>query len=406
MVRLRGNLIVGQSGGPTAVINNSLVGVVREAMQQDCVEEVYGARWGIRGVLDETLMDLQREHDSVLEGLRYTPSAALGSVRYKLKEDDYARILEVFRAHNIRYLLYIGGNDSMNTAHRVHQLAEAEGYELRAVGIPKTVDNDLIITDHCPGYPSAARFVATAIRDTGWDTESMGPSSPVKIMEIMGRDAGWLTASAALARQADEDAPHLVYVPERPVSVEQIGQDVLRCLEKYGRAVIALSEGVRDETGEAIGAHQAAVEIDAFGHRLKGGAVEYLGQALRDIVGTKVRYDRPNYLQRCFASEASSVDREEAYLVGRAAVREAVAGRSDVMVTLVREPGSEYHCTTGLAPLANVADAVKKLPNDFMNEAGNFPTEKFIEYARPLIGEPLAPYVRLNRFFIPKKAGR
>ncbi len=403
MERLKGNLVVGQSGGPTAVINNSLVGVVREAMRHDCIEGIYGARWGIRGVLDEILMDLQRESGSVLEGLRYTPAAALGSVRYKLKESDYARMLEVFRAHNIRYFFYIGGNDSMNTAHRVHQFAAAEGYPLRAIGIPKTVDNDLAITDHCPGYPSAARFVATAIRDTGRDTEAMGPSAPVKIMEIMGRDTGWLAAAAALAKQAEEDAPHLIYVPERSVSVEQIGQDVLRCLEKYGRAVIALSEGVRAETGETIGAHQAAVEIDAFGHRLKGGAVEYLSQALKQTVGTKVRYDRPNYLQRSFANAASSVDREEAYLVGQAAVREAVAGHSDVMVTLVRESGPKYHCTTGLAPLAEVADVTKKLPDDYMNEAGNFPTERFLEYARPLIGEPLAPYARLKRFFIPKK---
>jgi len=403
MDRLRGNLIVGQSGGPTAVINNSLVGVVREAMQQDCIEEIYGARWGIRGVLDETLMDLRREHDSVLEGLRYTPSAALGSVRYKLKEDDYARILEVFRAHNIRYFLYIGGNDSMNTAHRVHLLAEAEGYDLQAVGVPKTVDNDLTMTDHCPGYPSAARFVAMAIRDTGRDTEAMGPSAPIKIMEIMGRDAGWLTAASALAKEEEEDAPHLVYVPERPVSVEQVGQDVLHCLEKYGRVVIALSEGMLDETGETIGEQYAAVEVDAFGHRLKGGTVEHLSQALRDIVGIKVRYDKPNYLQRSCGEAISSVDRKEAYLVGREAVRVAVVGHSDVMVTLVREAGPKYHCVTGLTPLANVADAVRTLPDDFMNEAGNFPTGGFLNYARPLIGAPLTPYVRLKRFFIPRK---
>jgi 6-phosphofructokinase 1 len=386
------------------VINNSLVGVVREALQHDCIEGIYGARWGIRGVLDEHLLDLRREQDSVLEALRYTPSAALGTVRYKLVEEDYARILEVFRAHNVRYFLYIGGNDSMNTAHRVHQLAEAGGYELRAIGIPKTVDNDLAHTDHCPGYGSAARFVSMAIRDTGWDTESMGASAPVKIMEIMGRDAGWLTASAALAKHEEQDAPHLVYVPERPVSIEQIGEDTLACLEKYGRAVIALSEGARDESGETIGAGHAAVDIDAFGHRLKGGAVEYLSAALKDLVGTKVRYDRPNYLQRSFAAAASTVDRDEAYRAGESGVREAVAGHSNVMVTLVREPGPEYHCTTGLAPLCEIADVARGLPDDFMNGAGNFPTDAFLEYARPLIGEPLAQHARLAKVPIPKKA--
>ena len=403
MAKLKGSLVVGQSGGPTTVINSSLLGVIQEAMQHDCIQGIYGARWGIRGVLDEELIDLEREDDTVLEALLHTPSAALGTVRYKLKEQDYARILEVFRAHNVRYFLYIGGNDSMNTAHRMHKLAEAGGYELRAVGIPKTVDNDLAHTDHCPGYGSAARFVAMAVRDTGWDTESMGSSAPVKIVEIMGRDAGWLTAAAALAKHEEEDAPHLVYVPERPVSVEQIGHDVVACMEKHGRAVIALSEGARDETGETIGAHAASVDVDAFGHRLKGGAVEYLSQVLRDIVGVKVRYDRPNYLQRSFACAVSLVDREEAYQAGRRGVRAAVEGHSNVMVALVREPGPEYRCTTALAPLGEIADVARTLPDDFMNEAGNLPTERFLEYARPLIGEPLTRYTRLKKVLIPKR---
>jgi len=401
---LRGNLIVGQSGGPTAVINNSLVGVIREALTHESIEGIYGSRWGIRGVLEEELIDLRRQSQETLEGLRYTPAAALGTVRYKLKEDDYERILKVFSTYNIRYFFYIGGNDSMDTAYKVHMLAKEQNYDLRVIGIPKTVDNDLAYTDHCPGYGSAARFVAMAIRDTGRDTEAMGASSPIKIMEIMGRNAGWLTAAAALAKEEEQDAPHLIYVPEHPISLDQIAEDVRRCYERYGRVVIALSEGTRDESGETIGSAYAPVEVDAFGHRMKGGAVEYLSAALRDKLGLKVRWDKPNYLQRSFEACVSEVDRNEAYLVGQQAVREALAGRSGQMITLLREPGPQYKVTTGLAPLDKVANAEKKLPAEYINESGNFVTEAFLDYARPLIGGPLPPYTRLKHIPVPKRS--
>ena len=203
----KGNLIVAQSGGPTVAINSSLVGVIHEALEQDAIGGIYGAQNGISGVLEENLLDLRRVPGETLEGLRRTPAAALGTVRHKLSEADYERLLELFRLYNVRYFLYNGGNDSMDTAHRVHEMALAANYEMVSIGVPKTVDNDLVGTDHCPGYGSAARFVATAIRDTGYDTEAMAPSSPVKIMEIMGRNAGWLTAACALGKQGRRMRP-------------------------------------------------------------------------------------------------------------------------------------------------------------------------------------------------------
>jgi 6-phosphofructokinase len=263
------------------------------------------------------------------------------------------------------------------------------------------VDNDLYGTDHCPGYPSAARFVATAMRDTGRDTEAMGPASPVKILEIMGRNAGWLTAATALAREAEGDPPHLVYVPERSVSVDQLVEDVKRCYEEREHVVIAMSEGAQEAPGKTLGEEFAPKEIDAFGHRLKGGVSDYAAALLKGRLGLKVRLDRPNYLQRCFMLCASPVDREEAYRVGREAVKEAVAGRLEGMVTLVRDARPDYHCSTNIASLEGIANREKRLPAEFMNSAGNWPTEAFVNWARPLVGEPWPPqrYVRLAKHF-------
>jgi 6-phosphofructokinase len=387
---LRGKLIVGQSGGPTQVINNSLVGVIEEALEREQITGVYGSLRGITGVLDNRLIDLARESRATLALLRQTPGAALGTVRYKVKPEDYVRMVNVFRAHDVRFFCYIGGNDSMDTAHRVHLAAEEMGYELRSIGVPKTVDNDLAHTDHCPGYGSAARFVALAVRDSGWDTESMGPSSPVKIVEVMGRNAGWLTAAAALGRSEPGDPPHLIYLPERPVEDEALVRDVARVVEEREHCVIALSEGAVSDTGRD--------EVDAFGHQMKGGAAEYVAALLGDRLGLKVRMDKPNYLQRSFSSCMSEVDADEAYRAGRAAVRLAVSGKSDVMVTLVRQPGEVYRSETGSAPLSEIANAEKMLPEAYIAAEGNDVTDAFVDYARPLIGGALPPIGRLSRF--------
>jgi 6-phosphofructokinase len=400
---MKGKAVVGQSGGPTAVINSSLVGVVQEALRHSEIEAVYGAINGIKGVLEEEFVDLGQEPAEVLEGLRRTPGAALGSIRYKVKEGDYERILQVFKAHNIRYFFYIGGNDSMDTAMKLDSLAKETGYELRVIGIPKTIDNDLAYTDHCPGYGSAARFVAMAVRDSGWDTRAMRVNSPVKIVEIMGRNAGWLAGAAALAKEQEDDPPHLIYVPERPLSKDKLLGDVEDAYRRYGYVVIALSEGVVNERGEPFGGEFAPKEVDAFGHVLKGGASDAAASIIKAELGLSTRIDKPNYLYRSFSLAVSEVDREEAYEVGKAAVIAALAGETGKMVTLIREPGPVYRSTTGLVELEKVANVERYLPDDFINEEGNFVTEAFIEYARPLIGGALPPYARLRGIRVPKK---
>jgi len=395
----KGNLIVAQSGGPTVAINSSLVGVVQEALEQNAVGGIYGARNGIQGVLKEELIDLRRVPGETLDGLRRTPAAALGTVRHKLSDNDYDRLLEVFRAYDVRYFLYNGGNDSMDTAHRVHQLALEANYELVSIGVPKTVDNDLVGTDHCPGYGSAARFVATATRDTGYDTESMAPSSPVKIMEVMGRNTGWLTAASVLGREGPEDAPHLVYVPERSVSKETLLSEVETVYRRLGRVVIAMSEGARDQKGESLGT-VLQQEVDVFGHKMKGGASDEVARLIAAEMGLKARVDRPNYLQRSSMGVASHIDLEEAYRAGRAAVRAAVAGESGHMISLVRLSSTPYEFTTGMTPLSEVANMERPLPAEYFDRESGEITSGFVEYAKPLIGDPLPPYFRLPIHYV------
>jgi 6-phosphofructokinase 1 len=392
-VMLTGRLAIGQSGGPTQVINSSLVGVIEAALEQDQITGVYGSLRGIEGVLEDRFVDLARESREMLMRLRRTPGAALGTVRYRLKPEDYERIVEVFRAHDVRFFCYIGGNDSMDTAHQVHLAAIEMGYELVSVGVPKTVDNDLVCTDHCPGYGSAARFVALAVRDTGRDTESMGLSSPVKVVEIMGRNAGWLTASAALARTDPGDAPHLIYMPERPVRRDNVLADVEAVVRERDHCVIALSEGAVPGTGQD--------EVDAFGHRMKGGAADSLAQLIADELGLRVRLDKPNYLQRSFSLAVSTVDADEAYRCGRAAVRLAVTGQGDQMITLVRRATAPYHCDTRSANLGDIANREKTLPTEYVSKRGNDVTSAFVEYAQPLIGEPLPALARLAGLPVP-----
>jgi 6-phosphofructokinase len=394
----KGKLVVGQSGGPTQVINSSLVGIIEEALVNQSITGIYGSVRGISGVLNERFVDLGRESRETLVLLRQTPGAALGTVRYKLVPEDYGRIVEILRAHDVRFFCYIGGNDSMDTAHKVHLAAQEMGYELCVIGVPKTVDNDLVHTDHCPGYGSAARFVALAVRDSGRDTESMGPSSPVKIVEVMGRNAGWLTAAAALGRQESGDPPHLIYVPERPTRDDDVVRDVERVVAEREHCVIALSEGAVSEAGSN--------EVDAFGHRMKGGAAEYLAEVIQERLGFKVRLDRPNYLQRSCSIALSSVDAEEAHRVGRSAVRLALDGYSDVMVTLERSPGKVYHCSTGAVPLAQVANAEKLLPEGYIAPDGHDVTPAFVAYALPLIGEALPRLGRLSGYPVSPRVSR
>lgn len=378
------------------MINASLVGAVRAALAEDTIDGIYGALHGIEGVLGRDLIDLRLEPSHTWDALLQTPSAALGSCRYRLREGDAERAVAVLRELGVRYFLYIGGNDSADTAHRLALAAREMSYDLRVICVPKTIDNDLPDTDHCPGYGSAARFIALATMDSALCTEAMPSHYPVKLIEVMGRDAGWLAAAAALGKERDEDPPHLIYMPERPLNEARFLDDVRSAHAAYGYVVAVVAETVRDEQGRQLGeaGHQGA---DAFGHKLLSGAAQYLVSLVRQELGLRARYDKPGDLQRMSSASASTVDRAEAEMVGSAAVRQIVAGVSDKMVTLVRRPHLPYTCDTGLTNLARVANTQKPFPAAFLAPDGLGVTSAYREYALPLIGDPLPRHTRLGR---------
>lgn len=401
---MKGNLLITQSGGPTAVINSSCCGIIQKALEhREQIEGIYGAVNGILGVLNEVMVDLTKEDSATLELLKQTPSSALGSCRYKLTEKDYPRVLSVLEAHNIRYCFFIGGNDTMDTANKVSNIAREHGYELRVIGVPKTVDNDLIGTDHCPGYPSVARWLVIAVRDAGLDTKAIYTTDPVKIIETMGRDSGWITASTALARDEPGDPPHLIYLPERPFEEGQFIKDVKRVYDRLGYVVITVSEGLKDKKGETLVESSAKVDVDAFGHAQRGGVADYLCNLIKDRLKIKARFDKPGTIQRVSMMCVSEVDTEEAYQLGRVAVEQALQGKSGYMIILERFPSDEYKCTTGLMQLEHVANLKKKMPNEFINDDGNDVTKEFLEWARPLIKPGLPEYARLKRVTVKKK---
>jgi len=420
MSELKGNLVVAQSGGPTAVINSSLCGVIQAALEAGAIEHVYAARNGVLGILLEELMAMGAEDPATIEALRRTPAAAAGSCRYKLKDldtsrADYERILEVFRAHGVHYFCYIGGNDSMDTADKVAHLAADQGYEMRVMGVPKTIDNDLAFTDHTPGYGSVAKYLGAAVMEAGRDTEALYTADTCTVMEVMGRNAGWIAASTGVAHRDEEDAPHLVYMPEVPFSLEQFVEDVKACVGRLGRCFVVVGEGLKAADGNYITTQADTFSTDAFGHRQLGGVAELLKEVVAEKVGVKCRYNKPGTAQREAMHFASLTDSDEAYLVGRTAVEEALKGTSGWMVTLLREPGETYSCTTGLAALADVANGEKCVPREFINDAGNHITDAMRDYVVPLMrGEVpievgpdgLPVFARLKRVFAPKRTGR
>jgi 6-phosphofructokinase 1 len=394
MAELVGNVLVGQSGGPTSVINASVAGIIAEALNHECIEEIYGTLNGVLGLLQEELIDLASESQQQIRALKHTPGAALGTCRFKLKKQaDFDRVLEVFKAHNIRYFFYIGGNDSQDTADKISKLAQAQGYELRVIGVPKTIDNDLPGTDHCPGYASAIKYIATSVRELAADNEAMGQGDLVSIVEVMGRSAGWIAAGSALAKRKDHphDPPHLIYLPEIPFDQAKCIEDVKRVLKREKFCQIVVAEGLVDADGNYVAADAAT---DAFGHAQLGGA----GDALAEIIGAhvpgvKVRVAKPGLLQRCAAHAASKTDAEEAFMAGEAAVEAAINGETDKMVTLLRGDKDIYSCETGLAPLSDVANSIKKLPREWINEDGTSMNFQFLRYAQPLIqGEITLPH--------------
>jgi 6-phosphofructokinase 1 len=394
---LTGNAVVGQSGGPTAVINQSLVGVIEAIAEagDTRIEKLLGARNGVHGIIDERFVELGGLDKALLERVAQTPAAALGSTRDKPDAEYCHKIFQVFAKNNIRYFFYIGGNDSADTARIVSELARAQSYDLRVFHIPKTIDNDLRVTDHCPGYGSAARFVASAICGDDRDNASL---KGIKVDVIMGRHAGWLTAASVLCKKDEADGPHLVYVPESPVSEDKFVNDVAEAYGKFGRCVVAVSEGIEDENHKAWGEKIVeSAERDSHGNvQLSGSGA--LGDFLADVVKTKVsaklggkklrvRADTFGYLQRCFAGYASPVDQKEARIAGRKAVAYALRGDTEGSVCFNRRTGPNYGITCVRAQLKQVARETKSLPPEFINATGNGITDAFKAYALPLVGK-------------------
>jgi len=383
---LQGNAVIGQSGGPTVVINQSLIGALLEARRHKAIQSFYGALHGVQGVLDQNFVNLSLEETENLERIATTPSAALGSVRKKPTEDDCREIFRILQSHNVRYFFYVGGNDSAETAHIVHTVAEADGYDLRVFHIPKTIDNDLLVNDHCPGYGSAAKFVAMACMGDGQDNRSI---PGVKIDIIMGRHAGFLTAASALGRRDESDSPQLVYVPEIPFSEDRFLSDIENVLSRQPNCLVAVSEGVADKDGTPI---LQSKEVDSHGNvQLSGTGA--LGDHLADLVKSRlglgrVRADTFGYLQRSFPGIVSEVDAREARDVGARAVRAAVTEEAQSGSIAIRRiaDGPDYASETFITPLSTVAKHTKSLDREFLNSAGNQITDAFRDYALPLLG--------------------
>ena len=383
------NMVIAQSGGPSMVINESLVGAVLEARKSAKIGKILGAKHGILGILGNDYIDLRKPSVKKLQAIAETPSSALGSCRKKPDAADCRKIFEAFRKLNVGYFFYIGGNDSADAARIVAEEAEKAGYPLVVYHIPKTIDNDLRSCDHTPGFGSAARFVASAIKGDDLDNRALGG---VKIDVIMGRDAGFLTAASALARAHEDDGPHLIYLPEVPFSLEKFEKHVLAAIKKYGRCVVAVSEGIRDEKGESIGAKFAGGEKDSHGNvQMSGtGALgDYLAKFLKATGKVKrVRADTFGYLQRSFPGVASETDQQEAFAAGAAAVKAALAGElTKGTIAIVREEGRKYRVAFAPVPIANAAKFTRSVPKEYIARNGHDVTEKFLEYARPIVGE-------------------
>jgi len=408
------NIFYAQSGGVTAVINASACGVIETARAHPEFGKVYAGRNGIIGALREELIDTSLESEATIAALRHTPAGAFGSCRYKLKSvtenrAEYERLIEVFKAHDIGYFFYNGGGDSQDTAHKVSQLSQEINYPITCIGIPKTVDNDLPITDNCPGFGSVAKYVAVSIREAGLDVASMCESSTkIFVMEVMGRHAGWIAGAAGLAAEQEGDAPHIIIFPEIPFDKDAFLAKTKVCVEKYGYCAIVVSEGAHYEDGSFL-ADQGTT--DAFGHAQLGGVAPALANMVKEALGYKYHWAVSDYLQRAARHIASATDVEQAYAMGKAAVEFALAGKNAVMPTVVRDSSSPYQWHIGEAALADVANIEKKMPRDFITEDGFGITAAAKEYFAPLIlGEDYPPYknglpdyARLKKQLIGKK---
>ncbi len=416
MKGLKGALVFAQSGGPTSVINASAAGVFIEGLDSAEVTAVYGAAHGIRGILNEELYDISKEDRKELELLKNTPSSAMGSVRYKLKDadvddTDYKRLLEVFKKYNVRFFFYNGGNDSMDTCNKISKYMAKSGYDINVIGVPKTIDNDLFGTDHCPGFASAAKYIATSIMEINLDAK-VYDTPMVCIIEAMGRNAGWLTASAALANAKGLGAD-LIYLPEVDFDVDKFVEDVKAvCAKNNNKCIAVVSEGIHDKNGtlicEALG---AAAARDSFGHAQLGGVASILANLIKEKTGYKTRGVELSLMQRCAAHCASKTDIEETFEAGKQAVKAAVSGETDKMVCYARKDGDKYECEYKLLPLELAANTEKTVPLEWITNNGTGISEEFVKYALPLIqGEcdmlkedGLPRFARLKKVLIEKK---
>ena len=404
---LKGACIFGQSGGPSSVINASAYGVIKTALESEYITKVYGANHGIKGVLDDRLLIMDEEDPKELERLLYTPSSALGSCRYKIADPDvddtdYKRILEIFQKYDVRYFFYNGGNDSMDTCNKISKYMAKVGYDCRVIGVPKTIDNDLFGTDHCPGFASAAKYIATSIMEVYRDCH-VYDTGMITIVECMGRHAGWLTAAAELANLSGE-GPDFVYVPEVDFDMDQFLADVTARYEQNKNCMVAVSEGIHYADGSFVSEAKTSA-TDGFGHAQLGGLAAHLAAVVKEKTGAKVRGIELSLLQRCAAHCASGTDIQESFASGKAAVEAALAGETDKMVGFVCTRENGYHCETKLFELSKVANFEQKLPLEWINDAHNGVTKEFVDYCLPLIqGEtPMVKENGLPRFCHLKK---
>lgn len=403
MNKLHGNAVVGQSGGPTAAINATLAGVIKgalDAKKEGIIDTLYGMRNGIEGFLEENMIDLTsvfENNEKDLQTLSTTPAAALGSCRKKMKDpsvdgETYEKLIEIFKKYNIRYFFYIGGNDSMDTVSKLSQFAKNHEYEMCVVGVPKTVDNDLAATDHTPGFGSAAKFVATVMKEIQRDI-SVYTLKAVTIVEIMGRDAGWLTASAALAGISGKGGPDLVYLPEVVFDLNEFTSSIKKIMEKKPAVLVAISEGIKFADGRYVGEGIDGGTVDAFGHKQLSGAGKTLELYLKDTLKCKVRSIELNLPQRCAGHILSATDINESLKIGAAAVRYATEGKTGIMVIVTRKDTEEYAVEVGCADISKIANAVRGVPSEYVNEEGNGISKAGLDYLRPLIvGEVALEY--------------
>jgi len=416
MKGLKGALIFAQSGGPTSVINASAAGVFLEGLKTPEITAVYGAAHGIKGILNEEFYDISKEDEKELLLLKNTPSSAMGSVRYKLKDasvddTDYKRLLEVFKKYDVRYFFYNGGNDSMDTCNKISKYMAKSGYDMNVIGVPKTIDNDLFGTDHCPGFASAAKYIATTIMEINLDAK-VYDTGMICIIEAMGRNAGWLTASAALANSKGLGAD-LIYLPEVPFDVDKFVADVKGVLAKNdNKCIVCVSEGIKNKDGVLIGEvlGQAGAR-DSFGHAQLGGVAANLANIVKEKTGIKTRAIELSLMQRCAAHCASDTDIEETFEAGKQAVKAAVAGETDKMVCYARKEGKDYVCEYKLLPLELAANTEKTVPLEWITDNGTGISDEFVKYALPLIqGEPklvkedgLPRFAKLKKVLVEKK---